>query len=169
MYDKLCVHTFNSFSLTRHAHPELSCTNKTKITWENSTVSGILQYRLYSLGYIYLCLQAQLSINFWWFWWLLWPLLEIGSLESVVVLKELRTDNKNFLVNQMTWIYHAIRGFFRGCFFFSMQKVVALLTYTKLACLQFVLMQATQITLNMLKTLPERTLCRQGNMSFDLE
>ena len=123
MYDKLRVHAFNSFSLTRHALPELSCTNKTKITWENSTVSGIFQYRLYSLGYIYLCLQAQLSINFWWFWWLLWPLLEIGSLESVVVLKELRTDNKNFLVNQMTWIYHAIRGFFRGWFFSACKKL----------------------------------------------
>ena len=164
-----CVHATSSFQLTRYVLPKLSSTNKTKITWENSTVSGIFQHRLYSLRHFYLFLQTQLSINFWWFWWLLWPLLEIGSLESVVVLKELRTDNKNFLVNQMTWIYHAIRGFFRGCFFFSMQKVVALLTYTKLACLQFVLMQATQITLNMLKTLPERTLCRQGNMSFDLE
>ena len=88
-----CVHASSSFPLTRYVLPKLSSTNKTKITRENTTVSGIFQYRLYSLRYIYLCLQTQLSINFWWFWWLLWPLVEIGSLESVVVLKELRTDN----------------------------------------------------------------------------
>ena len=162
-----CVHATSSFQLTRYVLPKLSSTNKTKITWENSTGSGIFQHRLYSLRHFYLFLQTQLSINFWWFWWLLWPLLEIGSLESVVVLKELRTDNIFSYSDE--WNLPCYQRFLSRIVLFSMQKVVALLTYTKLACLQFVLMQATQITLNMLKTLPERTLCRQGNMSFDLE